>query len=357
MIKLALRYDMRAPSMGAAAKELYAACIEQCEWADRLGFETVYLAEHHGAEDGYCPSPMILASAIFARTSNMRVHFSALLAPLHHPIRAAEDLAILDVISNGRVEMTLGLGYRPHEYTMLGVEKSRRVALLEEVHDVLEKAWTGEPFEFRGQTVVVRPAPVQSPRPPIFIGGSTPASAKRAAKRGDNYLPAGDGTLRGIYEEERTRLGLPVPPLPAKGRGPLFLYVSKDPEKDWQIVGPHALYTSQSNAEWAKERGTGGTPYPAAQEVADLQRSSEFKVVTPAECVQLALALEEGSELYFQPIMGGLDPSHAWRSLHLFETEVLPDLVAAGVRPARSVVVEAAHEATEETAREAARHG
>ena len=325
---------MRAPAIGVAPAVLYPTSVEMCEWADRLGFETVYLAEHHGADDGYCPAPIVQASAIAARTSTMRIHFSALIAVLHHPLRLAEDLAVLDLLSGGRVEITLGLGYRPHEYEMLGVQKSKRVAILEEIIQVLDQAWTGEPFEFRGQTVTVRPTPVQRPRPPLYIGGSTEASAYRASRLGDNYFPAGAGLLE-IYQQERRRLGLPVPPAPP-ARGPLFLFVTEDPERDWPIVAPHVIYTSNSNATWAKERGSGSTPYPPGTSVEDLQASPMFAVVTPDDCVALAKRLGDDAELTFQPLMGGLDPVHGWRSLELFESAVLPRLADAGLRAQNS---------------------
>jgi alkanesulfonate monooxygenase SsuD/methylene tetrahydromethanopterin reductase-like flavin-dependent oxidoreductase (luciferase family) len=329
-MRLSLRYDMRAPSFGAPAPALYAASIEQCAWADRLGFETVYLAEHHGAEDGYCPSPIVQAAAIAARTQRMVTHLSALIAVLHNPIRLAEDLAILDIISQGRIALTLGIGYRPHEYQMFGVDKRRRVPILEETIDILEKAWTGEPFEYRGMTIVVRPTPVQHPRPPIYLGGSSEASARRAARLGDGYQPATEG-LYEIYAAERRRLGLDVPP-PAPRRGPLFLFVTDDPERDWEVVGRHVLYTTNSNAEWAKERGVGATPYPPAGGVDDLKKSEAFAVVTPDECVKLAMQLGDDAELWFQPLMGGLPPDVGWASLELFASAVLPKLEAAGSR-------------------------
>ena len=332
-MKLSLRYDMRLPGFGAPAADVYAAAVDMCAWADDLGFETVYLAEHHGADDGYCPSPMIMASAILARTRRMRVHFSALLAVLHDPIRLAEDLAILDVMSRGRVEATLGIGYRPHEYRMFGIEKSRRVQVLDEVMDVLEQAWTGEPFEYRGEPVVVLPRPVQRPRPPLYIGGSSPASALRAARRGDNYFPAGTPGLRERYEAELVRLGRPVPPRPPV-KGPLFLHVSSDPERDWPLVFPHVAYTSNANATWSRERGVGATPYPPIETVDDLKASPQFAVVTPDQCVSLATALGDDAELTFQPLMGALPPAVAWPSLRLFESDVLPALRRAGLRPA-----------------------
>ena len=236
-IRLAIRFDMRAPDLGAPAAALYPAAVELCAYADSVGFDTVYLAEHHGADDGYCASPLVLAAAIAGRTSRMRLHLSALIAVLHHPLRLAEDLATLDLVSGGRVEMTMGIGYRLHEYEMFGIEKRRRAPLLEEIIEVLTKAWTGEPFDFRGTTVMVRPRPVQEPRPPIYIGGSSEASALRAARLGDNFLPAMPG-LYATYVAERQRLGLPVPP-PPRPKGPLFLHVTDDPERSWHDVAPH----------------------------------------------------------------------------------------------------------------------
>ncbi len=330
-MELALRYDMRAPDFGAPTADLYAASLEQCAWADRLGFSTVYLAEHHGAEDGYCASPMIQASAIAAVTSQMQIHLSALIAVLHNPLRLAEDLATLDIISRGRLAMTLGIGYRLHEYEMFGVQKSKRVPLLEEIIGILEQAWTGEPFDYRGQRVMIRPVPFRKPRPPIYIGGSTEASAVRAARLGDNYFPALPG-LTEVYEAERQKLGLPIPPRPL-AKGPLFLWVTDDPERDWPIVAPHVIYTSNSNKEWAKERGVGDTPYKRVEGVDDLKAAREFAVVTPEECVKLAVELGVDSELVFQPLMGGMDPALAWKSLEMFEHQVLPHLQELALLP------------------------
>ncbi len=331
-MRLSLRYDMRAPSIGAPAAELYKAAKDQCDWADKLGFETVFLAEHHGAEDGYCASPLIQGSAIAARTERMKIHFSALVAVLHNPLRLAEDLATLDIISAGRIEMTMGIGYRDSEYAMFEIPRARRVKILEETIGILEKAWTGEPFEYRGMTVRVRPTPVQTPRPPIYIGGSAEASARRAAKLGDNYMPAGDKDgLYAIYNEERRKLGLPIPPRPPNP-GPLFLFVTDDPDRDWPILAPHLLYTTNSNAQWAKERGVGTTTYPFVESIGELKKQKHFVVVTPEQCIDLCVQRGLDSELMFQPLMGGLAPEHGWRSLELFESKVLPTLEELGYR-------------------------
>jgi alkanesulfonate monooxygenase SsuD/methylene tetrahydromethanopterin reductase-like flavin-dependent oxidoreductase (luciferase family) len=326
---LTLRYDMRTPPFGASAQALYEAAVEQSAWADTHGFHTVHLAEHHGAEDGYCPSPMILGSAIASRSKHLIVHFSALVAVLHHPVRLAEDLAVLDVISGGRVAVTLGIGYRDNEYDIFGVEKRRRVPILEEIVAVLNQAWTGEPFEFHGATALVRPTPVQKPGPRLFVGGSTEASARRAARYGDGYIPA-DRDLYGVFAAECERLGRPVP-AQNPPRGPLFVHVTEEPERDWPIIAPHVLYTTNANAQWAKERGVGRTPYPLVSDVEQLRASPQFAVVTPQECIELAVKLGADSEFTFQPIMGGLDPRIAWSSLELLGNRVLPDLRKRGL--------------------------
>lgn len=332
-MRYSLRYDMRNPDFGAPANELYRTAVDHVAWADDLGFDTVYLAEHHGADDGYCPSPIVLASAMMAVSTSIRVHLSALLAVLHDPIRLAEDLAILDVLSNGRLDVTLGLGYRPHEYRMFGVEQRRRVTLLEETVRILDAAWTGEPFEYRGENVVVRPRPVQRPRPPLYIGGSAEASALRAARYGDGYLPAMPG-LWEIYAEECARLGRdPGPPPPSKA--PLFLHIAHDPDQAWQIVAPHVLYTARSNAAWATERGAGGTPYEDALDLDGLKAHPRFEVLDPDGCVTYLLALPDDAEVVMQPLMGGLPTHIGWDSLRLFEAEVLPALIARGRGPHR----------------------
>lgn len=334
-MRLSLRYDMRAPSIGPPAQDLYEAAIEQCAWGDARGFGAVYIAEHHGADDGYCASPMILASAIASRTQRMRLQFHALVAVLHHPLRLAEDLATLDIISRGRVAMTLGLGYLPHEFAMFGIEQSGRGALLEEIVATLKLAWTGEPFSFRGERVKVRPVPVQDPRPPIFIGGSGPVSARRAARIGDGYTPAAPPDLRAelyqLFLDEREQLGLPAPEDQLRHAGPLFLHITDDPDRAWNQVGPHLLYTAQSYNAWAKKRSVGATPYPAAKTVSELRDSDVFAVVTPEECVTLAESLGTDAELFFQPLFGGIPPEVAWPSLELFADEVAPRLRELGL--------------------------
>ena len=124
---LSLRYDLRcAPFDATTSAELVATALDQCEWADRLGFAAVTLSEHHGSPDGYLPSPLVFGAAVAARTRNLRIVIAALIAPLHDPIRLAEDIAVLDVVSNGRVIPVVSGGYVESEFRAFGKRLSDR---------------------------------------------------------------------------------------------------------------------------------------------------------------------------------------------------------------------------------------
>src|SRR3954468_15175245 len=125
-----MRFDMRAPGP-ATPSELYRAAIEMCEWGENHGCLTVMVNEHHTAPDGYNPSPLILASAIAARTTRLPISVAALLVNMYDPIKLAEDMVVLDIVSGGRVSYVVGMGYRPEEYAMFGVDFTKRGAALD----------------------------------------------------------------------------------------------------------------------------------------------------------------------------------------------------------------------------------
>jgi len=326
---LNLRYDMNSPPFGAPHSVLYRTAIEQSVWADKLGFNEVFLAEHHGAEHGYCPSSMIQAASILGATKQIKAHLSALLVPMHDPLRLAEDLAVLDNLSNGRVVITAGMGYRPHEFEMFGRDIAKRLALLNRGLDTLRKAWTGEPFEFEGRTVRVTPRPVQPDGPKIYMGGSTEKSAIRAARGGYEYFP-GHPDLFKIYSEERERCGFGRPEAHRRGAAS-FLYVTEDPDRDWPILAPHVAYATNLYAEWATERGVGSTLYRPAESLEALKAMPNIKVLTPDQCFDYLAGLPRDTRLNFHALLGGLDPEFSWKGLLLFEKAVLPRLRDAGL--------------------------
>ena len=321
MAMIAIRYDLRVPPFARATHaDLYAACLEQCAWADEQGLDVVVLSEHHGVDDGYLPAPVTLAAAIAGRTRRINISIAAVLVPLHDPIRLAEQLAVLDLASGSRVSLVAGLGYRDEEFAMAGVERRQRGKLLEEYVDVLRRAWTGEPFEWRGRTIRVTPRPRNPPM--VLLGGSTDAAARRAARLRAGFFPAvGDARLADLYRAECERLGFRGGFVSLPG-GPGFVHVSEDPERDWARIAPHAVYDAQSYAAW-QPAGERSAMHVASPDVESVRRSGVYRVVTPEECV--ALVAETG-RLVLHPLMGGMDLELGWAGLELFGRKVLPRL-------------------------------
>ncbi|MGE0385556.1 MAG: LLM class flavin-dependent oxidoreductase [Gammaproteobacteria bacterium] len=320
MVQLHLMYDMRAPAFGAPAVDLYQAALDQCEWADRLGFQSVSFMEHHATSDGYLPSPIVMAAAAAGRTRNILIGVGVMLLPLYHPLRAAEDLAVLDLVSNGRLRLTVGAGYRQEEYAQFGLELRKRPSLMERAVEVLKQAWSGEPFEFEGRTVRILPRPAQRPRPQILMGGSSKAAAARAARIADGYNPVSPELVED-YRQALAALGKPVPPPMPVGDRYLFLHVTHDPAGDWQRIAPHAMHENNDYARWLV--GTENIAYHPADDPAQLLERGIYRVLTPDQCVDLA---RRNGFLAFKPLIAGLDPAIAWQSLRLFEHEVLPRL-------------------------------
>ncbi len=184
-----LRFDMRAPDDGPASiTDLYDAAIEMAVWGEQHGAIAIAVSEHHASPDGYLPSPLILATALAVRTKTVGITVAALLVPLHDPVRLAEDMAVLDVLSHGRVTHIAGLGYRPEEYTMFGQSLAERGRRMEMCLEVMREAWTGDEFEFEGRTVRVTPRPTTPGGPPLMYGGGSKAAARRAARFGLGFL-------------------------------------------------------------------------------------------------------------------------------------------------------------------------
>jgi alkanesulfonate monooxygenase SsuD/methylene tetrahydromethanopterin reductase-like flavin-dependent oxidoreductase (luciferase family) len=324
VLTLGIRYDFRNPAFaGTTMAERYQCAIEQCEWADALGFEGVTLSEHHGSPDGYLPSPLTVAAAIAARTVRMRIRIAALIMPLHDPLRIAEDAAVVDQLSRGRLVVVLANGYVPSEFAMFDRRMSDRPRLVTEAVETLKQAWTGEPFEFRGRTVQVTPRPYQQPRPPIVLGGGSEGAARRAARIADGFLP----TLPQFwdaYRDEVRKLGRPDVG-PARGGGSSYLHVSDDPDTTWEQIAPYAMHEMNAYGKWAVESGT-TTGFQPVDDPDALRAFGMHQVVTPEKCLEMIRAMGEHPVVMFHPLMGGVPPDIAWENLRTFEDKVLPHL-------------------------------
>jgi alkanesulfonate monooxygenase SsuD/methylene tetrahydromethanopterin reductase-like flavin-dependent oxidoreductase (luciferase family) len=330
MARVALRFDLRnRPGGPTKAVDQYRECLSQCEWGERVGVDFIAISEHHGAEDGFLPAPLTLAAAIAARTERIAIVVAALLAPLNDPVRIAEQLVVLDLLSRGRVTVVLGAGYRPEEFEMYGADRAERGKLLEEFALALEGAWTGSEFEWRGRSVRVTPLPFSRPGPGVLIGGSSPGAARRAARLRLGFFPAiGDEKLAEIYRNECEALGFSggVVMLP---RGPGFVHVTKDPERDWQRLEPYLVHDAITYGSW-QTPDVRSAVHVTGSDMEAVRSSGVYRVVTPDECVSLAEELGRDGAVQLHPLLAGMPPEWGWESLELFESEVLPRIKAAG---------------------------
>src|SRR5580692_9402266 len=234
-------YDFRnTPESGMDMPGLYAAIMDQVVMLDELGLDLVWFTEHHFLDDGYLPSWVPMAGAIAARTKLVRLSSDVCLLPFNHPVRLAEDLAVLDNISNGRIEVGVGMGYAPHEFRGFGLPVSRRLSLTDEGLAVLRHAFTGETFSFHGKRyeftdVKITPGYVQPGGPPLWVAALAEAGALRAARFDTNLLPQGpraraldpwrDALTGSGRDPSDYRVGIIRPCL-----------VTDDPERDWPLV-------------------------------------------------------------------------------------------------------------------------
>ncbi len=189
--------------------------IAEAQLAEENGFEACFFGEHHQDKDGFLPSPLIVATAVAAQTRRLKVGTSVILLPLHHPVRVAEDVITLDIVSKGRVILGVGIGYQAADFQAFAVPMEHRVGLFEEGVEIIRRCWSGEPFSFRGahytlENVRIRPRPFQTPAPPLWIGASVPAAARRAGRLGDAFVatPSADldSTVRLVEVYRRAAL-------------------------------------------------------------------------------------------------------------------------------------------------------
>ncbi len=315
-------FDMRAPDFGAPLDELYRAALEMSAWADGIGFNVVALGEHHAADDGYLPSPLPMAAAIAARTPRVKIRPNVLLAPLYEPVKLAEDLSIVQLLSGGRLQIVIGAGYRPYEFQMFGTRREDRKERYLEVFEVLRKAWSEPEFEYRGRKVRITPQPAT--KPPLLIGGTHPAVARRAARIADGFFPPG-GENWDVYRAERLKLGKSDPGEKFHALGPIYTHITHDVEAAWETILPHARHCVNSYSEWTVEAyGAAAGPFAKGVDPADLRRSGAYRVLTPADAIEMINGLDDCSTFILTPLLGGIDPQFAWAGLKLFEQEVWP---------------------------------
>ena len=320
-----LRFDMRAPAAGAPATQLYRAAIDMVEWSESRGCVASILSEHHAASDGYLPSPMVLASAMAARTSQIPIVISVTLLPLHDPVKIAEDLCVIDHISGGRVSLVGAIGYRPVEYEMFDVDYHRRGAIAEEKLGLLLRAKTGEAFEHEGRPIHVTPAPLTPGGPMVMWGGGSVAAARRAGRHGLSFMGQKEDPALAVAYEEAARAAGHEPGmcmLPPRNAATV-VFVADDLDAAWAELGPYLMHDVRSYAEWnAGSEDIASLSFVRTAEELRAENASH-RIVTVEQAVTMIRA---GQPLGLHPLIGGLPPEIAWRYLRTVVDEVMPAL-------------------------------
>lgn len=326
MVLSLLRFDMRSPALSpTATPDLYAAALDMAEWADAHGFDSITISEHHGTDDGFLPSPIALGGCLLGRTRRVRVSVGALLVPLYDPVKLAEDLAVLDLASGGRFAVVAGLGYRPEEYAMFGVDWDTRGQRMDECLDVIVRAWSGEPFDYRGRRVRLSPLPPTQPKPPLLVGGMGRNAARRAARFGLPFQPAvNTPEVLALYRSECERLGVEQPLLLPPGSGEM-VWISEDPDRSWEEIGPYLLHDATVYASWQRP-GFHSAVHSEATSVDELRREGKYRILTPEDAIAYGRAQGPLAVFIHFPLCGGTPPALGWRSLELYAEKVLPAL-------------------------------
>jgi alkanesulfonate monooxygenase SsuD/methylene tetrahydromethanopterin reductase-like flavin-dependent oxidoreductase (luciferase family) len=332
-LRIGTVYDFRnTPDSGLDNPSLYAAIMDQVVMLDGLGLDLVWFTEHHFLDDGYLPSWIPVAGAIAARTKRVKLSSDVCLLPFNHPVRLAEDLAVLDNLSNGRVEIGVGMGYAPHEFKGFGLPVSRRVSLTDEGIEVLRLCFAGERFSYHGKRydfddVVIRPGYVQQGGPPLWIAAMSGPGAQRAARYDSNFLPQGPrsavldpwrATMRESGRDpEKYRVGIIRSCL-----------VTDDRERDWPAVRAAERYRGQVYRSFNSEGAYGGVK----QEATDPPIPQTWVVGDVDHCVKelTAFVKEYGiTDLVTWAVPPGMRPDQMNRHLESFVRDVAPRLKAA----------------------------
>jgi probable F420-dependent oxidoreductase len=192
-VKFGMLVNTQDPPDGRHIPRLYQEILEEAELAESLGFDSVFVPEHHMMPDGYLPAPPVLLAAIAARTKRIRLGTSILQLPEWHPIQIAEAWNVLDNISEGRAILGVGLGLVEAEFKLFGLNIKDAVPRFAEQIEIIRQAWSGKPFSHDGrffqlENVQVTPRPVTQPHPPIWIGAMSEGALKRAGRLGEGWI-------------------------------------------------------------------------------------------------------------------------------------------------------------------------
>jgi alkanesulfonate monooxygenase SsuD/methylene tetrahydromethanopterin reductase-like flavin-dependent oxidoreductase (luciferase family) len=282
-----------------------------------------------------------IAGAIAATTTRVRIGTFLVLLPLHNPVRVAEDVATVDVISNGRFDLGVGQGYARGEFAGYGIERKERSRRLEEGLEILRGAWMKEGFSYSGkcyrvEDVTIMPRPVQLPHPPLWVGARGPKAIERAARHGCHFMGLGDPTAQATYDEALRRAGRnPADFFAAQGQ---WVYVAANADEAWRHAGEHFHYMLHWYGRWLVEASDfAGDEQLSRLPPPEKLRDAEGLLFTPvigspdevATVLRRTLDRVRTTHLVVGMHFPGLDPERSRRSMELFAREVMPRLQGA----------------------------
>lgn len=327
------------PSAQVPFAELYRKHFDLAALAEDLGYDTVWLTEHHFIDDGYSPSLLPIAAAIAARTRRIRIGTFVILLPLHNALRIAEDGATVDIISNGRFDLGVGQGYRIPEFVGFDIPRRERGARLEEGTEVIRRAWTEKNITFEGRfnkltDVTVVPGPVQKPHPPIWLAARGPKSIARAARNGYHLMGTGPTEQQQVYDAALRECGRD--PENFFIAQPRTVFVANRREKAWDAAEAGVHYMMSCYGKWFAEANDlpgdqGVSGLPPIGKLRDSDTASFFGepliIGTPDYAIEMIEDYQRRTRLtHLVMIMAlpGTDPGKVASSMKLLAKEVLP---------------------------------
>jgi alkanesulfonate monooxygenase SsuD/methylene tetrahydromethanopterin reductase-like flavin-dependent oxidoreductase (luciferase family) len=260
---------------------------------------------------GHLPSPLMLASAITARTTVLNILIAAAVLPLYHPVRLAEDMAVLDNLSKGRVHYVFGIGHRPEEYEHMGVDVRRRGEIADANLGLLLQLLGGEPVNIDGRCIHVTPAPATKGGPRIMMAGGSTAAAKRAGRHGLAFIAFSNtpGLKEAFEAESRSHGHDPGPAQFPEGRSATAVFVSDDVNTAWAEIGSYLLHDARMAA--AYRQGDESVVSITRADTVEELRSAQgpYTVMTIDDA---AAEIRSGANLRLHPLCGGMPPDLAW---------------------------------------------